>query len=446
MRDVERKVIGIDEKLSFGKSLFYGFQSVIALNLFLAAIIIASALQMDIASTAIMLTLSFFAMGIATCIQAGLFMKYPVVQGVSFATLGSIIAVSVKHDVATAFGSLFLGAVLIIIAGYFKIFSKIVKLFIPPIIAGVVIIVIGISLMPMCLTNIVSSPGNTGKNFAEAAITFILIIAFMIIGNSKIRVSNFFGRGAVLYAIILGTIFASITGSVDYSPVANASWFALPHLFYFGLPKFELSSSLIMVFIFFIVMVETIGNWFAISNTAETELKDKSINRGIIGEGIGCLIGAIVGSGPPTSYATNCGVIAVTKVYSRWAAVASGGIIVVLSFCPKLMNLIAVIPGPVMWGTLGAMAIMILVSGLRAIHPFELDDRNIILVGVPVFVTICVAILPSGIIAGMPEILSYLFSSSLAVGVLVAVIANIIIPKPKTKAAIREPEVEEKEA
>ena len=66
--------------------------------------------------------------------------------------------------------------------------------------------------------------------------------------------------------------------------------------------------------------------------------------------------------------------------------------IIILSFCPKLMFLIASIPGPIMWGTVGAMSIMVLMSGLRSMHHLELTDRNILIIGVPVFITVCVSI------------------------------------------------------
>lgn len=424
------KEINVDEKLGFGKSLFYGFQSVIALNLFLGAVIIAGILKLDVTNTATMITVSLLAVGIATCIQAGFFMKYPVVQGVSFATILAIVFIAMKQDLATAFGSLILGAVIITILGYFRIFSKLLK-FIPPVVAGTVVVVIGISLMFTTFNGLLDSQGPPGKNVLLAFIVFFLIFLFMVISNLKLSISNIISRGGVLYAIIITTVIASFMGLTDFSPVAKARWFELPPVFPFGAPKFELMSSLIFVFIYFIVMIETVGNWYAISFTAKSTLTEKRIDKGILGEGLGCLIGALLGSAPVTSYATNCGVIAVTRVYSYWAAIGAGIIIIVLSFCPKLMFLIASIPGPVMFGTLGAMSIMVLMSGLRSMHDIKLDDRNILIIGIPVFITVCVSLLPREIVDSMPTLLSFLFSSSITVGALTAVIINLVIPMKK---------------
>jgi uracil-xanthine permease len=424
------KEIKVDEKLGFGKALFYGFQSVIALNLFLGAVIIAGILKLNVTDTAVMVTVSLLAIGIATCIQAGLFMRYPVVQGVSFATIGAVVAIAMKQDLATAFGSLILGAVIITALGYFNIFSKLLR-FIPPVVAGTVVVVIGISLMFTTFNSLLDSRGQPGINILLAFIVFSLIFLFMVVGNLKLRISNLISRGGVLYSIIITTVIASFTGVTDFSAVAEAPWFSIPPVFPFGTPKFELTSSLIFVFIYFIVMIETVGNWYAISFTANSSLTDKRIDKGILGEGIGCLVGAMLGSAPVTSYATNCGVIAVTRVYSYWAALGAGIIIVVLSFCPKLMFLIASIPGPVMFGTLGAMSIMVLMSGLRAMHNIELNDRNILIIGIPVFITVCVSLLPGVIVDSMPTLLSFLFSSSITVGALAAVIINLIVPETK---------------
>ena len=390
-------------------------------------------LKLSVTNTAIMVTMSLFAIGIATCIQAGLLMRYPVVQGVSFATIGAIVAIAMKQDLATAFGSLILGAVIITVLGYFNIFSKILK-FIPPVVAGTVVVVIGISLMFTTFNNLIGSSGRISQNVLLALVAFLLILTFMVIGNLKLSVSNTFSRGGVLYAIAITTVIASLMGVTDFSSVKKAAWFSLPPLFPFGVPKFDPASSLIFVFIYFIVMIETVGNWFAISFTAQSNLTDKRIDKGILGEGIGCFIGALLGSAPVTSYATNCGVIAVTKVYSFRAAVGAGVIIIVLSFCPKLMFLIASIPGPIMWGTLGVMSIMVLMSGLRSMRHIELSDRNILIIGVPVFITVCVSLLPQKMVDSMPTLLSFLFSSSIAVGALVAVIVNLIIPGEKETA------------
>jgi len=427
-----KREIGITEKLGVGQSLFYGVQSVIALNLFLGAVIIAGMIQMNVADTAILLTLSFLACGVATLIQAGLFMKYPVVQGVSFATMAAIAAIAMSHgsDISVAFGSLILGAIVIILLGVFKVFGYVMKV-IPPIVAGTVVVVIGISVMFTALSNLVGSPGSAGTNFALAGITFVLIFVFKTIGNSSLKIAGICGKGGVLIAIVVACLIAWAMGVADFTPVTNATWVGLPPIGHFGMPKFDLQSSLAFIFIYIIVMIETIGNWFAISFTAKSPIQKKDIDKGIIGEGIGCLIGAFIGSAPTTSYAPNCGVISLTKVYSRFAAIGAGAIIIVLSFIPKLMYVIASIPGPIMWGVLSAMTVVILMSGFRSVHRFPLSERNILIIGIPICITIVVSMLPIPLVQSMPMLLGFLFSSSILIGVIAAIVLNLILPREK---------------
>jgi len=429
-----RKEIGIEEKLTVGQSLFYGVQSVISLNLFLGAIIIAGILQMDVIGTAILITLSFLASGISTLIQAGLFMKYPIVQGVSFVTIGALCAVAFTHDLATAFGSLILGAVILIALGQFKLFGYIMKV-IPPIVAGLVIMLIAVNVGYIAIDGLITAPGNVGGNFMLAAIAFVLILVFKTIGNTRWRIATICGRGGVLFAIIIAVVIAALTGQADFSIVAQASWVSAPPFFHFGFPKFDLASSLVFIVVYIITMIETIGGWFAISHTAKVPITKKDIDKGIVGEGISCVIAAFVGSAPVTSYATNAGVISITKVYSRWAAVGAGVIIVVLSFIPKLMYLIASIPVPILLGVLIALCASMFGSGLRSIHRYPITERNFLIITVPIFLTLLANMLPMSIIGAMPMLLSYFFSSSICIGAVSAIILNLVLPKaPEDRA------------
>ena len=423
-----RRIIGSAEKLSIWQSLFYGFQSVLACNLFLGPIVIIGIMKMDIASAAALISMTFLACGIATVIQSGFFLKFQVIQGMSFATIGAIIAIATQADFATFAGALIVASIVLMLVGWSKIFSKIVNNFIPGLVAGTVILIIGLSLMPITFNSLLAIPGNPGINFLEAGVTFTAMIVFMRLAHLPNKIGRISMVGAVIYAIAIGTFFASPFGHVDLSPVASAPWFAVPELFPFGAPKFELNSSLIMSFILLIVMVESIGTWFSISEMSGEKLDSDRIDKGVVGEAAGCLIGSFFGGLPVTSYASNSGVIAVTKVFSRYAAIGGGVIAVVMALCPKLMFLIAVVPSSVVWGIYGVICIMIMMSGLMSIRNYALTERNILVIGTTVLATIGATVLPPPLVQSMPPLLSYLFSSSICIGALTAIIMNLILP------------------
>jgi uracil-xanthine permease len=431
-----RRTIGSAEKLNVSQSLFYGFQSVLACNLFLGPIVIIGIMKMDIASAAALISMTFLACGLATVVQSGFFLKFQVIQGMSFATIGAIIAIATQTDFATLYGALIIASIVLLLIGCSRIFSKIVNKFIPGLVAGTVILIIGISLMPISWNSLIAIPGNPGINFLEAGVTFVAMIAFMRLANLPGRIGRISMIGAVIYAIAIGTFVASLFGHVDLSPVASAPWFALPQLFPFGTPKFDLNASLIMSFILLIVMVESIGTWFSIAEMSNEKLESSRIDKGVIGEALGCLIGTFFGGLPVTSYASNSGVIAVTRVFSRYAAVGGGVLAVVMALCPKLMYLIAVVPNSVVWGIYGVICIMIMMSGFMSIRNYSLTERNTLVIGITVLATIGTTVLPAPLVQSMNPLLSYLFSSSICVGALTAIIMNLILPATEADQAV----------
>jgi NCS2 family nucleobase:cation symporter-2 len=262
------------------------------------------------------------------------------------------------------------------------------------------------------------------------------MIVFMRLANLRNKIGTISMVGAVIYAIAIGTIVASLFGHVDLSPVASAPWFAVPQLFPFGTPKFDVNASLIMSFILLIVMVESIGTWFSIAEMSDEKLDSDRIDKGVIGEALGCLIGSFFGGLPVTSYASNSGVIAVTRVFSRYAAIGGGVLAVAMALCPKLMYLIAVVPGSVVWGIYGVICIMIMMSGLMSIRNYSLTERNVLVIGTTVLTTIGTTVLPPSLVQSMPPLLSYLFSSSICVGALTAIIMNLVLPEKVADQAV----------
>ncbi|MPW24707.1 xanthine permease [Alkalibaculum sp. M08DMB] len=418
-----------DEKLSIKQSLFYGFQSLLACNLFLGPFVLIGVFQMDVTLAASFIGMTFLACGIATIIQAGFFLKMQVIQGVSFATFGAIIAVVMGADFATLVGALLVSSLFIVILGYFKLFSKLVKKFIPGLVAGTVIIVVGIALMPITITSIVDLPGNPGENFLIAGVTFGLLLIFMRLGRKNNRFGKILSIGGVIYAIVIGTIVASFFGQVDLSPIGSASWFSIPKLFPFGPPKFEINTILVFLVIMTISMIESIGTWFTITEMSGDEVDDARLDRGVMGEGLGVFIGSLVGGLPISSYASNTGVLVVTKVFSRYAAIGAGVIAVAMAFSPKLMFLIAIVPAPVIWGVYGIVCIAVLMSGINSIKRYPTTERNNLVVGIAILATIGTGLLPMTIVGVMPGIISYLFQAAIAIGCIAAIVANLVIPE-----------------
>lgn len=93
-----------------------------------------------------------------------------------------------------------------------------------------------------------------------------------------------------------------------------------------------------------ICYVETTGTWFVVSTVTGEKLNEKRLNKGAVGEGLGCFVGGIAGGTPMIGYSSNAGIIAITKVASKRVIIAAGIILVLLDLMPKLATIITCVP------------------------------------------------------------------------------------------------------
>ncbi|GGA92428.1 hypothetical protein GCM10008025_38570 [Ornithinibacillus halotolerans] len=234
---------------------------------------------------------------------------------------------------------------------------------------------------------------------------------------------------SVILALGIGTIVAGFYGLVDFSPVKDAAWFALPSIFAFGVPTFELEAILIMLAIYLIIVIETTGTWFTVGEVADEKLDEKRLNGGAFGEGLGCLVGSLFGGTPVTGYSSNAGIIAITGVKSRKPIIAGGMMLVLLGMMPKFMSVIASVPSVVINGVFAILCVAIMMNGFKVIKNAPFTERNMIVIGVPVMLALFAVLIPAEILSGLPSIVTYFVSSGTAVGAIGALVLNVVLPQ-----------------
>lgn len=431
-------LVGINEKISVGRSFLLGLQHVLAMDLYIAPIIIAGLLALDTSNTTFFVQMCFLTAGVATIIQTGFGIKLPVVQGPSYVPIGALAAIGGKLGLGAIYGSLIPGAILIALLGYpLKVFAKTVVKIIPPLVGGTVIVIVGISLMPNAFNSIYAAPGNLGHNVVVAAVSAGVLVACMILGKQAKRFGTFFRLVSVILAIIAGTITARLFGKIDFSAVSDAAWFSLPKLFPFGAPIFDMSAILTILFIYLIILIETTGTWFVVSKVTDSDLTEDRLNKASFGEGLGCFVSSVFGGTPMTGYSSNAGIIAITGVASRMAILAAGAILIALGLMPKLSALIISIPEPVINGIFGIVCVAIVMNGFKVIQHVVVDDRNMMVIGIPILLAIGVTVLPKDILYSLPDFANYLLSSGTGIGAISAVVLNLIIPHEKPKQSLQ---------
>lgn len=428
-----------DDRVTVLKALLLGVQHVMAMDVYVVPFIIASALALSQADSASLIQSTFLAAGIATIIQTAWCMRMPVAQGPSYIPLGAIIAVALAggaglSGMGAVYGALIPGALLVIALGALGWFHRLIRWLVPPIVGGSIILVVGLSLLPIALTaNVFAVHGNStiNLNIALAALSAALLVVAMMIG---LRFNNRAGTWvrllSVVIALVGGTIAASFVGQFSFDAVAAAPWLMLPKMAFVDYQlQFSLPAILTFVLIYMVVMAETTGTWFAVSAVINQPITDRQLDRGAIGEGIGCGVAALIGATPVTGYSTNAGVISITGVASRMVFVAIGVVLAVLGFVGKFSALIAAIPAPVIGGVFAVVCITISMAGIRILRHVHLDERAMLVVGIPLICAFFATLAPKEWLQSLPDMLQYLLGSAVTVGAMAAMVMNLILPK-----------------
>lgn len=421
-------VAGIDDKIPVGKSIVLGLQHILSMDLYIMPLILGGAIGLQGGNLSFFLQMSFFACGIATLLQSGMFMKYPIAQGPSYVPLGALCMIGATMGIPTMIGSLIPGALIVILLGVTKLFSKFIRKAIPPFIGGIIILIVGLTLVPTAVTGVFSTTGNLTVNAISGSVTFVVLLLCMVL-QYCLKNSGLLHMCSVIIALVVGTLVAVAMGGADFSSVSSAAWFALPQPFHFGLPQFNLSACLLMVVVYLFVMLDTTGTWFTVKAITGADLNDRRIDRGTIGEGLGCLVGACFGGTPMTGYSSNAGLIAITKVASRRAMIVGGAILVVLGFCPKLMAIITSLPTPVINGVFAMVAMTLIANGIKMVEDTVLDDRATLILGVAVMCGASTMILPDDVVSAAPQFVQFFLSSGIAVGGTAAILLQLLLPK-----------------
>lgn len=428
-----------DGKISVGKSAILGLQHVVAMDVYVVPFLIAMLIGLSPNQSSALIQSTFIAAGLATIVQTYFCMKLPMAQGPSYVPLGAIVAIYAASGGgelgwSSVLGASLVGAILVVILGYTGVFNKIVKSFIPPIVGGTIIFIVGLSLLPVAIRDNIygATDATINQNVLLALISAAALILFVILGSLFRTRGAIFRVTSVMIALIIGCISANLMGVLDFSAVASASWFSMPQIPFkdFGF-SFDLSAIITMVIIYLVLLAETTGTWFAISNVIDKPLTDKNINRGVIGEGISCLIASGLGSTPVTGYSTNAGIISITGVASRRVFLAVGGWFVLFGCSGKLAALISSIPTAVIGGVFAIVCGIISINGIQVMKNEKIGEKEMYIIAIPMILTLALVLIPKDFLYTLPTFVQYLFGSPILAAALAAIVLNKLLPSAK---------------
>ncbi|WP_296229839.1 nucleobase:cation symporter-2 family protein [Pseudomonas sp. UBA4617] len=375
-----------DENLGLGANLAYGLQHVLTMygGIVAVPLILGQAAGLNGAEIGMLIAASLFAGGLATLLQTlGLPFfgcQLPLVQGVSFAgvaTMGAILSSEGGGGLPGVLGAVMAASLI----GFLitPVFSRITKFF-PPLVTGIVITTIGLTLMPVAARwvmggNSASPEFGSMANIGLAGLTFAIVLLLSKLGSATIS------RLSILLAMVVGTLIAWALGMTDFSKVTEGPVFAFPTPFHFGMPEFHIAAILSMCIVIMVTLVETSADILAVGEIIDTKVDSKRLGNGLRADMASSILAPFFGSFTQSAFAQNVGLVAVTGVKSRYVVATGGVILVVLGLLPIMGRVIAAVPTPVLGGAGIVLFGTVAASGIRTLSKVNYKNNvNLIIV------------------------------------------------------------------
>ena len=425
-----KHIYTLDGRVPIAKAVPFGLQHILAM--FVANIapilIVSGACHLSAPQITNLVQCAMIIAGIGTLIQLFPLWKIgsglPIVMGISFTFVGIFCVIGPQYGYGSILGAVLIGGV---IEGILGLFARYWRKIISPIVAASVVTAIGFSLLSVGAASFGGGSGSkdfgSWQNLLLGFLTLLCCLLFQIFAKSYLK------QLSVLFGLIIGYLGAACMGVVDFSALSQCGIIAFPH-FLPVTPEFHPGAVLTVALIFLVSATETIGDTSALtSSVLNRDVTDEEIMGSLACDGFISSVSALFGCLPITSFSQNVGLIAMTKVINRFA-IATGAVIMILAgFFPVIGAFLGTLPDAVLGGCTIMMFGNIVVSGLQMISSCGFTQRNITIAALSLSVGIGFTQVPD-IFHIFPGIIQNVFADNCVATVfLVAILANIILPK-----------------
>jgi uric acid transporter len=422
----------VDEVLPPTRMLAYGVQHVAAMYAGVVAppLIVGEAIGLPPLQLTLLIGASLFTAGLATILQSlGVWKigaRLPFVNGVTFGSVAPILAIvaqrSGENPLSVVYGSVLIAGLLAFLAAPY--FSRLVRFF-PPVVNGTVITLIGLSLMPVAINWIAGQDADAPDYAAPGKIVVgALTFALVLLLNRFLR--GFWNRIALLIGLLAGTLIALPFGLVDTSTFGSAPVFNLPVPFELGAPAFGLTATISICIVMVVAMMESTADMIALGEIVDRPVDEKTIAAGLRADGAGSALSAVFGGFTCSAFAQNIGLVALTRVRSRYVVAAGGGVLVLLGLFPVVGAVVSLVPQPVLGGAALVLFGSVATSGVRTLSRCDLGDPfNSLIVAGALGIGLIPVVAPD-FYAGFPESLRTVLDSGISTGCIAALGLNLL--------------------
>jgi len=386
-----------------------------------------------------LISMSLMVSGVGTFIQArrpaGIGAGMICVQGTSFAFLGTILAAGFiakgqgggpDEMLSLIFGVCFLGAFIEMFLS--QLMHKLSKV-ITPLVTGIVITIIGISLIKVGMTDLAGGFNATDfgswQNLSLGLFVLVLIIALNQSRNQWIRLTS------IVSGLVAGFIISGFLGKLDFSHLSSLPLISVPVPFKYGF-SFDWAAFVPIALIYVITTIESTGditaNCLISKQPIEGDSYLKRVKGGVLADGLNSAIAAIFNTFPNTTFSQNNGVIQLTGIASRHVGLFIAVVLMVLGLFPVIGGILQQIPKPVLGGATLVMFGTVAAAGVKILANEDLDRRKMLIMAVSFGVGLGVSMVPN-VLDVTPKVIQNIFGSPVTTGGLMAIVLNLLMPE-----------------
>jgi len=424
-------IYDVDENPGIGPLIILGIQHIFVLTIaFVFPIIIIDAIGGKSDDARHLISMAMLVTGAATILQGlnrgpvGSGYLCPLVNGPAFLS-ASILAGKVG-GLSLIFGMTFIG-------GLFEtLFSRVaarMRAVFPAEVTGTIVTMVGIEVIPFGVKRFfgldATHPEFDPTSTVVAMITLAAMMGFTVWGKGKLRLYS------VLIGMLIGYIAAclwGVLGLAQFAQISASPWFLLPTIGSYGM-TFNLALIIPFLVASLSSALKTMGDLTTCQkiNDAGWKRPDmKSISKGILACASGNLLSGLTGALGQSPSSSNIGLSIATGATSRTIAYATGGILMVLAFFPKIASIFVIMPTPVMGASLIFAASFMVIAGIQIMLSRMIDARKTFVIGTSIVFGLSVDLIP-GLYKNLPNGIQPFFQSSLSLATICAIVLNLFL-------------------
>jgi NCS2 family nucleobase:cation symporter-2/xanthine permease XanP len=427
-------IYGLRDRMPHGRAALVGLQHAMAMFIGIVTppLIIARTLELSDEVTAHLVSMALLASGLSTLVQvrtigpvgSGLLS----VQGTSFSFLAPLLQAGQAGGLPLMIGmSLALAPVEMVLS---RFLARLRRVF-TPVVSGVVVLLIGLSLAPVGMRSIAGGLGADaprGAGIGVAALVIATAVGLQAARRPWARIS------AVAVALLLGYAVCAVTGRLAPPPSLSTPWLALPAPLKYGL-AFSWELALPFGLIYLLTTLETMGDLTATLQLSREPIEGpvywQRLRAGVLADGLNSALAAVCNSFPNTTFSQNNGLIQLTGVASRQAGYWVAGLLCAFGLFPMVGGWIAVMPAPVLGGVTLLLFGLVAAAGVRILQQTPLAHREMLIIALSLAVGIGVQAVPE-VLLPLPPAARMALQSAITAGGLTALVLNALLPRDST--------------